>query len=156
MDEVDSKKPAPVRVRMRGTGTFVKEGDVVREFEFVGQQPGEPQKKNVRKSGQSELYETTGKTAPKMVATLRIPSDSSDPAADLYAELDRVTKDMRKKEPRLPRSKSLRDRDDLKVYWNKTEKLVIARLTIGTANRPSAQLFEMMSELNKILENECK
>lgn len=145
-----------VRIRVRGTGTFIKEGDEVKDFEFCGQQPGTPVKKDVRRAGQSQLYETTGEKVGSIVAHLKVPRDSTDPVADLYADLARLTKPMQKTQPKLPAQRALLDTPQLKVYWNKREAKLTALLTIDTASRPSAQMFQLMSELNKVIVNKVK
>ncbi len=144
MSETIDNKPRKVR----GTATFYNED----EFEFKPYGHGEPVKQNMRKVGSSQIYETTGAKTSKMVAHLSIPKDSSDPAADLQKQLDMLVKPLRKKEPTLPRGKSLVDTDELKVWFKKDKKQIVATLYLDTTQRPAAQMFKLMSEINKIIE----
>lgn len=140
-----------VRVKVRGTATFIKEDGEVRDFEFVGQQPGVPVQRSVKKRGESRFYETEGEKQSSYVAHLKVAKDATDPVAEMQEQLDYFTRSMRKTEQKPPRSKALLDKPGVTVWHRQKEHKVIVRMEImtDTGQELSGQLFNLTSEVNK-------
>lgn len=136
---------------VRGTAKINREtGD----FDFKAYQEGSgPAKEVLKKRGDSQLYVTLGEKESSMVAHLRVKSSTADPVAQLYDDLGYVTRGMQKTEPRVPTSKQLLDREEVKVWHNKSRHCLVVRMEIGIepAGDPSAKLFNLTSEVNKCL-----
>lgn len=147
-----------VRIRVRGTATFIRDGDEVRDFEFTGQQPGTALKTNVRKAaGGGELYETTSGRKPQLVAHLKTDKDSADPEADLRQQFEQLTKNLRLS-PLKPAARNargvryLRNDERLKVWRQTDEQTMTVMMVIDTGQpRISGQLFDLAAEVNKII-----
>ena len=147
---MNDKKETKV-LSVRGTAKIDREtGDV----SFRAYQEGKgPAKEVLKKRGDSQLYLTLGEKESSMVAHLRVKSDVADPVAQLYDDLGYVTKGMLKQEPKVPQSKQLLDKDEVKVWLNKSRKQIVVRMAIDidTTVNASATLFNLTSEVNKCL-----
>ena len=145
-------KPQP-RIKVRGTATFIRVGDELRDFEFTGYQQGEPVQKNVRKFGNSRFYETEGRKESSYVAHLRVSRDSVDPAAELMEQLEGVMpaalKD--KDSPLKPAVKMLENTGVLKIWHNRRLHKVVVQMEISTdtGRDPSDALFQLSAATNK-------
>lgn len=121
------------------------------DFQFAAYQQGEPVQKNVRRMGESSLYETEGKKESSIVAHLKVSRLSEDPAAELEEQLTELTKELRKEpETRPRRLKCLLDLPDAKVWHDRREKKVRVELTIPTVCVDmTATLLNLTSQVTK-------
>lgn len=134
---------------VRGTAKINREtGDI----NFRAYQEGSgPAKEVLKKRGDSQLYVTLGEKESSMVAHLRVKTTDPDPVAQLYEDLQYVTKGMQKQEPRVPTSKQLLDKEGVKVWLNKSRKQIVVRMAIDidTKEPLNATLFNLTAEVNK-------
>jgi len=147
MSTTTTKQAEPRRVR--GTATFHDDMSV----EFTPQGEGEPVQKNVRKKGGSRFYETEGRKESSIVAHLKIPRDTPDPAAALEEELDFFIRGMRLKEPSATcKGKLLMDESDAKVWHNRVKQEVVVRVVVPTTVPDvSTYLLTAIANVNKCL-----
>lgn len=138
-----------VRFKVRGTATFIREGDELRDFEFTGFQAGEPVKNVLRKHGQSQLYETKN----SLVAQLKVSRDVADPEAEMADAMADLLKGRMPKLPKLPRTKRLIDRDGLRVWHDRKagKVTVLMELPAGQIYEMQGRLFNLTQEVYKCL-----
>ena len=115
--------------KVRGTATIYADGDI--DFRAYGE--GSPTKKILKRSGNSQLYETTGEKSPKLVAHLMVGRD--DPAAltQLQQRLDEVTTGYGNTEDVQEPLKSdtlLWDEKGLRVWFRKKTQDIAVSLTL--------------------------
>jgi len=84
----------PVPRKIRGTLEALG-GD---SYKFTPQGKGEPTQQNVVTVGKSKMYETVGKT-PQRVAHLIVPSDAVDVRAELFRQVDELTRNDKSENP---------------------------------------------------------
>lgn len=147
MTKQDPKADKPRKVR--GTATIFDDNRI----EFQPQAEGAPKQKDVKKRGQSTFYHTSGEKDSSIVAHLKVPSNCEDPAAQMFEELAHFTKDIVKKDPKMPQQKKLLEKEHLSV-WHKrkdNEVVVYMRIKIDSEQELSSQLFNLTSDVNKCL-----
>lgn len=147
MTQQDPKADKPRKVR--GTATIYGDNRV----EFQPQAEGVPQQKDVKKRGQSTFYHTSGEKDSSIVAHLKVPADCEDPAAVMFEELFHFTKDIMKKDPKLPQQRKLLEKPQLSVWHRRKENEVAVFMVIQVDSEQelSSQLFNLTSEVNKCL-----
>ena len=106
---------------------------------------------NVKKHGSSTFYETEGKGQSSLVAHLKVDKDCPDPYAKMLEDLNSMTKDIQKKEPKKLPGTRLLEKEGVIVTLNKKEQKVTVNLTIdiSTEGEVSSKLFNLISEVNK-------
>ena len=147
MTEADTQRQTAPR-KVRGVATFHDDDSV----EFAPYNSGgEPVQKNVRKRGDSRFYETDGEKQSSYVCHLKVGKDSEDPAAEMFDQLKYLTKSMQKKEPPVPRTKTLLDQKGLRVWHRRQEHKVIVQMELSTEGTAelSSKLFNLTAEVNK-------
>ena len=88
--------------KIRGTMEYYDDDRLL----FTPQGTGQPQYESLKKSGGDALMRTTGEKTRSLVAHLKVPADTTDPAADFRDQLDKVLKGL----PGLPSEPVLRGR----------------------------------------------
>ena len=119
-------------------------------IEVDPQAQGEPSQRDVKKVGKSKRYVTNGKN-PLTCVELKCPEEVSDKAAFFHRELEKLTKDMEIKEPKMPKGEFLLNKDNLKVCFSKREGKVTAWLTFETKGllEIRRELYSLTSEIDK-------
>ena len=119
-------------------------------IEVDPQAQGEPSQKDVKKVGKSKRYVTNGKN-PLTCVELKCPEEVPDKAAFFHRELEKLTKDMEIKEPKMPKGEFLLNKDNLKVCFSKKEGKVVAWLTFETKGllEVRRELYSLTSEIDK-------
>ena len=119
-------------------------------IEVDPQAQGEPSQKDVKKVGKSKRYVTNGKK-PLTCVELKCPEDVPDKAAFFHRELEKLTKDMEIKEPKMPKGEFLLNKDNVKVCFSKKEGKVVAWLTFETKGllEVRRELYSLTSEIDK-------
>lgn len=136
--------------KVRGTLT-IKAGD---DLEFRAyRDTGQSSQEQVAKSGDSKLYRTVGEKKNSMVAHIVVPAGSSDPKADIYEQVEKLTKslsDTKKKIPALKGRSLMRD-SEVQVTTNQKERQVQVVLTIDVSQYPdyTSRLLTLMQRVNQ-------
>lgn len=145
MTDNETKKPQPRKVR--GVATFHDDDSV----EFSPYREGVPVQKGVRKRGESRFYETDGEKTSSYIAHLKVPKDSTDPAAEMMEQLQYFLKPLAKKELPAPKNKALLDKPGVRVWHRKSENkiVVMMEITPTETGELSYQLFNLTAEVNK-------
>jgi hypothetical protein len=119
-------------------------------IEVDPQAQGEPSQKDVKKVGKSKRYVTNGKN-PLTCVELKCPEEVPDKAAFFHKELEKLTKDIEIKEPKMPKGEFLLNKDNLKVCFCKKESKVVAWLTFETKGllEIRRELYSLTSEIDK-------
>ena len=119
-------------------------------IEVDPQAQGEPSQKDVKKVGKSKRYVTNGKN-PLTCVELKCPEEVPDKAAFFHRELEKLTKDIEIKEPKMPKGEFLLNKDNLKVCFSKKEGKVVAWLTFETKGllEVRRELYSLTSEIDK-------
>ncbi len=132
--------------KVRGTATFYDDD----RMEFRPQQPGEPQRLDVKKKRESSLYRTCSEKAPRLVAHLSAAADSADPVSEMMSDFNALTKDIQKKEPALPKGSMLCKTDDgLTIYANHAKMEITVQQVIRLEDHPSYEKF-MLNQMQEI------
>ena len=135
-------------LRIKGTLTQLSPDH---DYEFHAQrQTGISSQDPISKTADSKLYRTTGEKKTKMVAHVVVPSDSSDPVADIYEQVDRLTRGLQTKAaPRL-RGKLLLNQTDARVVFNKKDRRLQMVLSINLNETPNYQnqLIRLMQQIS--------
>lgn len=123
------------------------------DFAFKPYETGEPDHKNVRRHGCCTVYETEGKKDSSVVAHLKVKKETVDPFGEMWPDFLAAMKPYVKQEPKTPRTKTLMEKEGVAVWQVKKERLVRVLMTISldSEREPSAQLFNLTSEVNKCL-----
>lgn len=147
MTQQENKADKPRKVR--GTATIYDDNRIT----FQPQTEGVPQQRDVKKKGLSTFYHTSGEKDSSIVAHLKVPSDCEDPAARMFEELFHFTKDIIKKDPKMPQQRKLLDKEQVSVWHRRKEHEVAVLMKIRTDVdlELSNQLFNLTSEVNKCL-----
>ena len=119
-------------------------------IEVDPQAQGEPSQRDVKKVGKSKRYVTNGKN-PLTCVELKCPEEVPDKAAFFHRELEKLTKDIEIKEPKMPKGEFLLNKDNLKVCFCKREGKVTAWLTFETKGllEIRRELYSLTSEIDK-------
>ena len=119
-------------------------------IEVDPQAQGEPSQRDVKKVGKSKRYVTNGKN-PLTCVELKCPEEVPDKAAFFHRELEKLTKDIEIKEPKMPKGEFLLNKDNLKVCFSKREGKVVAWLTFETKGllEIRRELYSLTSEIDK-------
>ena len=119
-------------------------------IEVDPQAQGEPSQRDVKKVGKSKRYVTNGKN-PLTCVELKCPEEVPDKAAFFHRELEKLTKDIEIKEPKMPKGEFLLNKDNLKVCFSKREGKVTAWLTFDTKGllEIRRELYSLTSEIDK-------
>ena len=136
----------PLRIR----GTLIQQ-TADHDYEFHAQrQTGISSQDPISKTADSKLYRTTGEKKPKMVAHVVVPSDSPDPVADIYEQVDRLTRGLQTKAaPRL-RGKLLLNQPDARIVFSRKERKLQMVLNINLNDTPNYQnqLIRLMQQIS--------
>ena len=161
VDEVEKKDGADQVAKSKrkkvwqgkGNGTLYDD----HSFEFRMPEEGSGWKKNVmKKRGDAMIYETTGEKQQSIVAHLKVEKGCLDPAAELFEQLNILTKDLVKGEPEQPKSKTLIEQEGLKIWHQKKNGQLLALITIDSKmpkERMTSKLFALAAEVNKIIDS---
>ncbi|MBP3767894.1 MAG: hypothetical protein J6I31_06420 [Prevotella sp.] len=117
--------------KVRGTATIYAGGDI----EFRAQGEGQPQKKVIKRQGNSQFYETQG-TRPKLCAHLMCDADDPVAASTLQQQLDGFLDGFGSKaKPVRPRKKDrmLWDKESLRVWYRADSARVEISLSLPVA-----------------------
>ena len=145
MNSPDSQKPQPRKVK--GTAIFHADDSV----EFTPQGEGTAVQRNVKKRGESRFYETEGEKQSSYVAHLKVNRNATDPAAEMFEQLDFLTKPLQRQESKLPRNKALLDLPGVRVWHRRQENKVIVMMEITptATGELSSQLLKLTQDVNK-------
>lgn len=148
MSETPKNQKNPNILRVRGSSLI---DTTTGDFEFKASQPGNPVKKNERKRGQSNFYETEGVKDCNYVCHIKVPKDCPDPATAMMEELEYLTRPLVKKPMVFPRGKRLLDSENLVVVHNRKDSKVIVQMAIDLleVGELSSKLFNLTAEVNK-------
>ena len=127
MEKEKSKK-----VKARGVGCFDPE---TQEFGFTPFNEGQSTQRDVKScAGGGKRWTTTGADPSKMIS-LKCKESSPDPYADLRAQFDALTKDLKPKQPKQqPESQRVVSEEGLECWLNekKAELMVSSTLNLNT------------------------
>ena len=142
-------KAAAAARRVRGVMT-IREGD---DMEFRAERKtGVSTQEQVAKAGDSKLYRTVGEKArTKVIAHLSVPADSADLRADLYEQVERLTRDTATKTPPRLKGRTLMNDADCRVTLSKKECRIEVVLGISLATHPDyvSRLLSLMQKVNQ-------
>lgn len=136
--------------KVRGTANFFNDTD----FEFVASKESGPRYEEVKKTRTSSLNLTAGTGRKSYVAHLKVPSDSFDPTAELYRELERLTVDFNKTEtPPKPTGETLYRSDALTICKNEKKGCVSIGINIDLSQHIDFLQFtyQQINEITKCL-----
>ena len=126
----------------------IKAGD---DMEFRAyRETGESAQEQIARTGASKLYRTVGRQQ-TMVAHLSVPADCCDPRAELYEQVDKLTKNMdTKAAPRL-KGRSLMKDGEVTVVTNNREHRLQVTMTIDVSRHPdyTSRLLTLMQRVNQ-------
>lgn len=124
------------------------------DVDFRASQPSEPVQHNVKKYGGGSFYETEGRKESSYIAHLKVSKASSDPAAELADQLEKVLPaELRNRSEGLltPPRKCLENTDVLKIWHNRKTRKIVVQMEIATdtGRDPSDALFQLSAATNK-------
>ena len=139
-----------IEKKLRGTATFYTTGSV----EFTPQQEGSPRFEPLKKTRNGALMRTTGEKQQSMVAHLKVPADSTDPAAELQDELEKLLKTLPEYhgEPR-PRGRTLCRKEGAVFAYNGKKGCIEIALTIDLRQHVDymKEFYKLTNELSQCL-----
>ena len=140
----------PKEWKVRGTAIIDRETG---ETHFTPQQEGRPVQKSVKRAGRSSFFETVGDKQGSFVAHLSVDRNSSDPAAEMFESLRKLTEDILQKEPKMPTGKSLMKEPRVTVWHKVNDGKIVVRmvLDVTTETEITSQLLSLTQEVNKCL-----
>ena len=148
MAEENDKMEKVVPRKVKGTMTFLTEDDI----EFRAQRStGTSTQSVVKSDGKSKLYRTVGDKKKSMIAHLVVDEDDSDPAASMFSQLEKLTKDMQPKKLPQQRGKILLDDKEVRIALSKSSKQIDIRLAIDLTEHPNYDqcLMSLMYKINQ-------
>lgn len=124
----DSVEKKPKKIRVRGTGTY---NPVDNSFGFVPFNEAPSTQQNVKScAGGGKRWTTTG-ADPSRVICLKTKESSPDPYADMAAQFEALTRDMKPRKPKTPPAEQrLVAEDGLECWLHAAKGLLTFRGTI--------------------------
>jgi hypothetical protein len=143
---MEEKKTYPLK--LRGVLTVLNDEQ---DCEFRAQRStGQSSQEEIAHTRSSKLYRTMGEKKPKVIAHLSTLSASADPTADLYDELDLLTKGLKDKKKAQPlRGRRLLEEPGVSVTLNATKRKLECVLSIDLAKQSDYQ-SELIKRMQKI------
>ena len=123
-------------------------------LEFTPYGQGDPLYEQIRKAQNGTLMRTTGEKKQSLVARLKVAADSSDPAADLRDQLEKLLKGLpqSQREPR-PKGRFLKRMDGLTVRLDERDAQlrVVMSISVREVKNVEETFNRMSMEVNKCL-----
>ena len=124
-------------------------------MEFTPYGQGEPQMEKVKATANGSLSRTTGAKQQSWIVRLKVPTEVTDPAADLRDELEKVLKALPESRQRLvPKGRILMSQDGCQVTLNRSKGRIEIGMTIDLTTVTNVKQFftKKAMEINQCLD----
>jgi hypothetical protein len=145
------QQPLPVPRKIKGTLTIKADDDM----EFRAQRStGVSSQQQIAKCGDSKIYDTVGERKPKRICHIVIDKESTDPVAEIYDQVEQLTKGMNPTRAVGKRPKGARllmNDGDVAVDISRKEHTIGITLKIDVSQTPNYnnQLMNLMQRVSQ-------
>ena len=149
IEETFIEKPEGKPVKAFRARVKVYENDVV---VVNPQSQGESNRKMIKQKGKSSFYKSEGEKESSYSIHINVDANDPDPVATMQERFAELTKGELKSELKLKvKGKLLYEAPRLKVYLNKTQKLVIIQTTLACGPTIERELLQLQGDMGKVI-----